>query len=103
VEAFHSTRSRRPAQRGRCLIPDPCDTEEQAARFYHRDLRMTDLDARLVWAERLIVEYALARRLFRRHRRIVWVEPDGTPIDDLDWLEQRARRLRTAEERLHGA
>jgi hypothetical protein len=89
VERHSLTRSRRAAQRRR-LIPDPTDTEEQAARFYHRDLVTPDLDARLLWAERLIVEYALARRLFRRRRRIVFVEADGTPVDDTCWLEQRA-------------
>jgi hypothetical protein len=85
------------------IIPNPADTEAQAARWRHRDLETGSLDARRLWAERTLVEDELARRLCRRQPRIVWVEPDGTLVSDIDWLEQRARHLRAAEARLHGA
>jgi hypothetical protein len=82
------------------VIPNPCASEQQHRRWYHHDLEGDALDPRQLWAERHVVEHDLARRLWHRRRpRIVFVESDGRPVDDAEWLEQRARRLRAAEER----
>jgi hypothetical protein len=79
------------------IIPNPIDSEEQADRWRHRDLERPR-DARLVWAERHLVDHALAVRVWRRRRRIVFIEADGRPVDDVVWLEERSRRLRAIAE-----
>ena len=79
-------------------IPDPIASDESFAMFCHRDI--PQLDARQIWAERLQVEHELARRIAAHLRpRIVFVDPHDGPIDDLDWLSERVRRLRTEERR----
>jgi hypothetical protein len=86
------------------IIPNPLDTLEQAARWHHRDLEQGALEVRRLWAERQLIEHELARRLYcHRRPQIVYVRADGAPVSDVDWLEERARRLRAAEERQHGA
>jgi hypothetical protein len=75
----------------RRLIPNPFDTEEQQARFAHRDL--AQLSMAQLWAELTANEAALAARIARRIRpRIVMAWP--AVVTDTAWLLDRIRHLR---------
>lgn len=77
------------------LIPDPTDTVEDHARFWHLDL--STLDDRQLWADEKRVEQALASRIASGRRpRMIWAQP---PIDDEGWLVERLGRLQDESQR----
>ena len=78
------------------LIPDPCQSDTDAEHFFHRDLN--GLSPRLLWAERCVVEMAMARRITSGVRPIV-IYAVGDLVYDSEWLEERSRRLRAEERR----
>ena len=69
------------------LIPDPCNTYEQARRHAHCDLR--ELSPRDIWAELQLVERELARLVWQDRGR-------DRPRDAVStkWLAERRRYLR---------
>jgi hypothetical protein len=77
---------------------NPTNSEQEARRWHHRDLDVAGdrLNPRQLWAELVSVERELARRVTGRRPRIVYVDADG-PVDDVQWLEARARALRRAQ------
>ena len=72
------------------LLPDPCDTYEQAVRYEHGDL--PGMSTKGVWSELCVVRASLARRVFygrdRPHGLV-----DSEWRTECDWLRERAKRL----------
>ena len=73
------------------ILPDPCDTYEQALRHRHADL--PEMPAREMWAELAVVRRELSKRLFYRLRDRPYVFPDGAFRSESEWLLERESRL----------
>ena len=82
----NSTHPRRDKSRARGIriLPDPCDTLEQAHRHAHADV--PEMTTRDVWAELAVVRRELSKRLFYRLRDRPYVFPDGAFRSESAWL-----------------
>jgi hypothetical protein len=74
----------------RGILPEPCRTEADEFRYYHRDL--AELPADRAWAEAEVLRQWLAVQIFngQRPRYCFGIEPSLT---DQEWVRQRIDRL----------
>lgn len=74
------------------IIPDPHDSEKQAARFYHLDVDTAS--TRALAAELHVLRDVAARLAFNRARPRLIVGIDGRLTSDVEWIDDRIHRIR---------
>lgn len=90
----------RPWSRPR-LVPDPIDSESNHARFRHQDV--PTLRGSLIGAERHLLAQRLAWAVYRRRPdRLLFIEEDGRPVGEREWLADRIERLDAERRRRDG-
>jgi len=73
-------------------MPNPLDSDVQAARFFNQDI--DGLSPDVAWAEREKLARWLSHVMFTRQRpKMIFATGPGEFVTDQDWARQRIARL----------
>jgi hypothetical protein len=82
------------------ILPNPFDSDIEAARFMHSDLPEQH-DASALWAELVMVQHYLAALIVSGHDRLLHAHGEAR-ITQVDWLKSREQALRRRQSELAG-